>query len=168
MKYIILAVFSLIFIFSCKKNSGIVNGYPLEQRLYLINSFTSLQGAVDINNDGNTNTNMLLETINIGGNYDFRVDIRREAVYYSFGFPKQNITDSYGSVWFSGYGYSLTKESDFDLIEEEILDDETKIISFEKTSGTEYKLILEKKYYDFHMDQYFNGIFKILYEEIAQ
>ena len=52
----------------------------------------------------------------------------------------------------------------FALIENYIIDNDNKIISFRKISETKYKLIFQKKYYDFNTMQDVNGEFTIIYE----
>lgn len=137
-------------------------GVTLEDRNYKITSFIS-PNLIDLNNDGTTNTNVLLELTNYYPiSYDFQIKIKRELVLYSFSFPFQNI-DEVGFVQFSAYGYLLSTRFEHNIYDYD-LDSETKILILEKTSKSSYKLKLKRKYFDFSTNQYTNYEYEITYE----
>ena len=163
MKSIIKIIFITGLIISCSKERSEIVGITLEDYQYKITSFTS-QNSIDINNDGIANTDMLLELSDYFlPSYDLRILVKRELVLYDFFLPFQNI-DYSDYVQFTKFGYSIITEEKFDLIENYDLNNETKVISFEKISELEYKLTLEKKYFDFNLNQDVNCRFNITYE----
>lgn len=165
MKFIIKIIAISILMTSCNEKEVVV-GNTLQDKQYKIISFKS-QTVLDLDNDGTSNINMLLEfkDFNSFQSYDLRILFKNEGNFYSFSFPRQYI-DYNNFVDFSAYGYSLNLENGTDIIENYDLDDESKIILFYEILDSHYKLKFKKKYFDFNTNQFVSNEFEIEYELI--
>jgi len=163
--FYLLLVLTIFSFSSCHKNEEL--GVTLDDRFYKILSFTS-QNTIDVNNDGQSNTDVLVQLTNYANYpYDFEILVKRELTLYNFYIPAQSIIyDSNNAAYvnFDREIYIKSLEDNSDYIENYIIDNDNKIISFRKISETKYKLIFQKKYYDFNTMQDVNGEFTIIYE----
>ena len=155
----------ILLIISCKKNSN-YNEIKNKQLLYHIQSFSTVDGAIDINNDGITNTDILYELTNYSKpNYDLRIISNKEKTYYDMALPSQYI-DSNGHtilVDFESHKYSMSFKNEINLLENYKLDSVNKIIRLKKISQNKYNLILRKKLFDFNSSQIVEKDFLIDY-----
>ena len=115
---------------------------------------------------------MFLEFLNYFNNtYDLQIKTNKNSSLLSFYLPKQNIFFDYlccpnGSVEFSKNGFTINMNRTQAKLENQIIDNENKIISFSKLNDSSYKLILEKKYFDFNSNSLSAKNYEIKYNMI--
>jgi hypothetical protein len=163
---IMLIAFQLLFL-SCTDDNDIIGDNKVSKE-FKITSFKSFENQIDINNDNITNSNMLLEIENYFNSADLETKEFDNEILISFYIPKQNIYYDYnccpsGYVEFSKNGFTLLTNKDI-VVEDVIIDEENRIINFSKISDLKYKLILQKKYFNFDLMQFDFVNFEILFE----
>ena len=172
MKKIFLMFLFFASLTSCVKDSEIVGGLK-EDTYFKITVFKISGNPIDLNNDSIPNSNMLLEFSNYFNNtYDLQIKKSKDSSsLISFYIPKQNIFfDSVccpnGYVEFSKSGFTINQEKNQTILENQVIDNNNKIISFSKFDNNTYKLVLEKRYYNFSLNTDYLNIFEIEYELI--
>lgn len=172
MRKIFYAFLCFITFCSCENDSEIVGGTK-QDSFFKVTHFDIEQGSLDLNNDNIINSNMKLEFLNyFNETYDLQIKkLNDNSSLISFYIPKQNISFNYvccptGYVEFSKNGFTINMEQNQSTIENLVIDSNTRIISFSKLNNTSYKLILEKKYYDFNISIESSNIYEIQYEII--
>lgn len=171
MKKIICIILCLTIFSSCEDDTQIVGGFT-EDSYFKITEFIIAETSIDLNNDNISNIDMFDEFSNYFNNtYDLQIKTNNNSSLFSFYIPKQNIFSDYlccpnGYVEFVKNGFTINLDKNQTIIDNLIIDNETKIISFSKIGNTSYKLILEKKYYAFNSSSFSNEIYELKYDII--
>jgi len=154
-----------------------INFDLIEEDYYFYYSNRGKAKPIDLNNDGISNTNILLELDHYFSEpRTSDLEIKKEKgkktdeAFASFYLPKQNfiLDDDIPPpiiVQFEKHGFPLIfKENE--LIENYYVGREDIVIKFEKKSDTQYELILEKEFYDFVTSSNTRNWYKIVYEKM--
>ncbi len=171
MKKIFLFVLCFASLISCEKDSEIEGGLK-ESTFFKITEFKISENSIDLNNDNIPNSNMLLEFLSYFNNtYDLQIQKNNNSSLISFYIPHQNIFYDYvccpnGYVEFSKNGFTINQDKNETTLENQVIENGIKIISFVKTDNSSYNLILEKKYYDFSLNTESSNVYEIKYEII--
>jgi len=153
-----------------------INFDLIEEDYYFYHNNRGKAKPIDLNNDGISNTNILLELDHYFSEprtYDLEINKEKGKKTYeafaSFYLPRQYfILDGDIpppiTVQFEKHGFPLIfKENE--LIENYYVGREDIVIKFEKKSDTQYELILEKEFYDFATSSNTRNWYKIIYEK---
>lgn len=171
MKKIVFTLLYIITLCSCENDAEIVGGTKKDY-YFKITEFIISENSIDLNNDNVINSNMLLEFSNyFNDTYDLQIKANNNSSLLSFYLPKQNIFFDYlccpnGYVEFSKNGFTINMNRRQTILENQIIDNENKIILFSKLNDSSYKLILEKKYFDFNSNAFSAETFEIKYDII--
>ncbi|MEZ0007364.1 hypothetical protein ABH942_002745 [Flavobacterium sp. 28YEA47A] len=171
MKKIMFLFLCFTVIFSCENDSKI-EGEIKRDSYFRITEFIISENSIDLNNDNIMNTNMFLEFLNyFNSTYDLQIKTNKNSSLLSFYLPKQNIFFDYlccpnGYVEFSKNGFTINMNRTQTRLENQIIDNENKVILFSKLNDSSYKLILEKKYFDFNSNSLSAKIYEIKYDMI--
>lgn len=171
MKRIALILVCFIMLSSCEEDLETMNWMP-EDVYYKIISFRVADGSIDLNNDGIKNADIFLEVTNyFNGTYNLQIKSNSDSSLLSFYFPAQNISYDYlccpdGYVEFYKNGFTTLVRKNQPILESRVIDADNKIIQFSKVTETRYKLLLEKKYFDFSTTSYQTKTFEIVYDRI--
>ncbi len=171
MKKFIFALLCIVIFSSCENDSEIVGGIK-KDAYFRITEFIIPENSIDLNNDSIINSNMLLEFSNYFDNtYDLQIQTDKNSSLLTFYLPKQNTFFGYlccpnGYVEFSKSGFTISMNRTQTKLENQTIDNENKIILFSKLNDSSYKLILEKKYFDFNSNFFSAKIFEIKYDII--
>ncbi|WP_196888360.1 hypothetical protein [Aureivirga sp. CE67] len=155
-----LTVILVLFLISCSKEN---NDFSTVDKYYKVISLKTINGQlIDLNNDGQSNSNLIDELTNFSKNpCDLEVKYINNEKLFSFYIPKQYIFDGFVEFAQDGFGL-MTEEEIFENLE---IDDENYFIDFRKIAPNQYKLLLLKKYYDFSSNEFNDFELEIIYEE---
>lgn len=162
MRYLLFLI--SIFFISCSNDDEDID--ISRDKYFKIVSFKTNGTQLDLNNDNLSNSNILLELTNYSA-YPYDLEIKRlsdNSELFSFYLPKQNIINNFVE-FYRGGGFTFLQEEE-DIVNNIEIDDENFITELVKSSASNYKLTLQKKYYDFSTKTMETIEFEIIFEQI--